>query len=79
MTEIQLEPNDQQDILDLLNYALEKKKEENNREVPPAYWEVRVPQLKMLIKGYKPYTTVCQSSLGGIINDIEGVFDDTHA
>ena len=75
MTEIQLEPNDRDDILALLDYALEKKKEDNDKQVPPAYWEVRVPQLKRLIQGYKPFS-LYQSSLGGIIKDIEGAFDD---
>lgn len=76
MVEIKLEPNDQQDILDLLTYALEKKKIDNDKEVPPAYWELRVPQLEKLIKGKKVYDTIYQSSLGGIVKDIEDTIDD---
>lgn len=77
MVEIKLEPNDQQDILDLLNYALEKKKEEKNKQVPPSYWELRVPQLKKLINGLHIYDTIYQSSMGNLTGDIErGLEDD---
>ena len=76
MTEIQLSPNDRDDILELLDYALQKKLEE-----PPerkgrytwdnsGYYKLRVHQLKQLIKGKKIYGDVRQSSLGGIVGDL---------
>ena len=82
MTEVQLSPNDRDDILQLLDYALEKKLEE-----PPerqgrysfnysGYWKERIPQLKRLICGKKNFS-LYQSSLGGLIRDIkEGLEDD---
>ena len=76
MTEVQLEPNDRDDILQLLDYALQKKLED-----PPerqgrysfdmsGYWKERIPQLKRLICGKKNYSFY-QSSLGGLIQDIK--------
>ena len=76
MVEIKLEPNDQQDIIDLLNYALEKKIEENDKQVPPAYWKLRVPQLRKLIRGLHVYDTIYQSSLGNLIGYIERSLED---
>lgn len=82
MTEVQLEPNDRDDILQLLDYALEKKLEE-----PPerqgrysfdmsGYWKERIPQLKRLICGKKNFS-LYQSSLGGLVDDIvEGMDND---
>lgn len=76
MVEIKLEPNDQQDIIDLLNYALQKKHEDTDKESYPKYWDLRVPQLKQLIKGKKVYDTIYQSSLGGLVKDVQEGLDD---
>lgn len=65
MIRIEISPNDQKDILDLLDYALEKKKEDTDKEAYPKYWEIRIPQLKDLINEYEPYNNVIQSSLNG--------------
>lgn len=84
MTEIQLSPNDRDDILELLDYALKKKLEE-----PPerkgrytwdnsGYYKLRIGQLKQLIKGKRVYDTISQSSLGGLINDIVEGLDDNN-
>lgn len=75
MTEVELEPNDRDDILQLLDYALQKKLEEPKGEGKrhwnmSGYWVKRVPQLKMLIKGYKQFS-ISQSSMGGLVGDIE--------
>lgn len=83
MTEIQLSPNDRDDLLELLDYALKKKLEE-----PPekhgrytwdnsGYYKLRIHQLKQIIKGKKVYGDVRQSSLGNLVNDIiEGLDED---
>ena len=70
MIRIEISPNDQKDILDLLDYALEKKKEDIDKEAFPKYWEIRIPQLKDLINEYQPYNNIVQSSLGGFIKNI---------
>lgn len=85
MTEVQLSPNDRDDILGLLDYALEKKLEEkpirngkykwDNR----GYYKLRIPQLKRLIRGEKIYNDIRQSSMGGLVRDIiEGLDDETN-
>lgn len=71
MKEIKLSPNDEKDLLDLLAYALEKKKEDKSKESYPKYWAIRIPQLMQLVKGWKVYDTIYQSSLGNLIGDIE--------
>lgn len=70
MIRIEISPNDQKDILDLLDYALEKKKEDTDKEAFPKYWEIRIPQLKDLINEYEPYNNIFQSSLGGFVRNI---------
>lgn len=70
MIRIEISPNDQKDIIDLLDYALEKKKEDDDKEAYPKYWEIRIPQLKKLINEYEPYNNIVQSSLGGFIKNI---------
>ena len=80
MTEVELEPNDRDDILQLLDYALKKKLEEpvdtGKRHFNiKGYWELRVPQLKRLIKGKKQFS-VYRSSLG-VIDDIKEGLDET--
>ena len=85
MTEVQLSPNDRDDILELLDYALEKKLEEeptrygkykwDNR----GYYKLRIPQLKRLIRGEKIYNDIRQSSMGGLVKDIiEGLEDEAN-
>ena len=81
MVEIKLEPLDQKDLIELLDYALEKKKEEpqitgKHHWDDNGWYELRVYQLKQLIKGKKVYDTIYQSSLGGIVKDIEDTIDD---
>ena len=71
MTEIKLSPNDQKDLLDLLAYALEKKKDDKGKDSFPKYWAIRIPQLMQIIKGWKVYDTIYQSSLGNLVGDIE--------
>lgn len=85
MTEINLSPNDQKDILELLDYALEKKQEEKigttnaTKWDDRKYWQLRVPQLKALINGYKGYSSIYQSSMGSLTKDIErGLSGDSH-
>ena len=81
MVEIKLSQLDQKDLIELLNYALEKKKEEP-KETGKHHWdntgwyEIRVHQLKQIVKGRKVYDTIYQSSLGGLIEDIEEGLDN---
>jgi hypothetical protein len=71
MTEIELEPNDREDLLQLLDYALLKKLEEpQGRWGMGNYWKIRIPQLKMIVKGYK-VNNIYKSSMGGLVGDIE--------
>ena len=83
MTEVQLEPNDREDILELLDYALKKKLEEplesgKHHWNMSGYWVVRVPQLKMIVKGYKQFS-ISQSSMGGLVGDIEDEINDNNS
>ena len=72
---INLNPNDRDDILQLLDYALEYKLQEphKNNWNESGYWKIRIPQLKKLIKGSKVNETIYQSSFctieAGGIND----------
>lgn len=80
MTEVQLSPNDRDDILELLDYALQKKLEEPRGKQPfnmGGYWLLRIPQLKDLVKGKKIYDSIKQSSMGGLARDIEDVYNET--
>ena len=70
MIKIEISPLDQKDILDLLDYALKKKKEDTDKEAYPKYWQIRIPQIKSVINGYEPYENIVQSSLGGFIKNI---------
>ena len=82
--EIEISPNDQRDLIKLLDYALEKKKEESKEDGrhkwdDSGWYELRVYQLKKIIKGYRPYSSIYQSSLGGLVKDIdEGLEDETY-
>ena len=66
--EIQISPNDRDDILELLDSALEykrleKSKHSQQRFSTVGYWEIRVPQLKQLINGRKVYDSIMKSTL----------------
>lgn len=84
MTEVQLSPNDRDDILQLLDYALEKKNEEQIKKHSQSkwddrkYWRLRIKQLKAIINGKRIYDTIYQSSLGNLVGDIErGLSNDS--
>ncbi len=84
MTVVELDPNDRDDILQLLDYALEKKRLEKPDKYGrwnyslKGYWEIRIPQLKELIKGRKVHNGIFQSSLGNLVGDIERGLDDSN-
>lgn len=83
MTNVELSPNDREDILQLLDYALEKKKQEKPEKIGrwhwdnSKYWEFRIPQLKELIKGKKVYSGIYQSSMGALSNNDERGSNDS--
>ena len=57
METIELEPLDKKDLLELLDYAKEKKLEDDLKVESHfkmgRYWTERINQLKMIIKGYQ--------------------------
>ena len=61
--EIKLSPNDRQDIIDLLKYALEKKKKDRDTNSFPKYWEIRVPQLIAAINGKVTSDSIMRSTM----------------
>ena len=66
--EIVISPNDRDDILELLECALEYKRQEQPSHSQQhfnttGYWELRVPQLKQLISGRKVYGSIYQSTI----------------
>ena len=61
--EIKLSPNDRQDIIDLLKYALEKKKKDRDTNSFPKYWEIRVPQLIAAINGKVMSDSIMRSTM----------------
>lgn len=63
MIRVEMSPNDQKDILDLLDYALKYK--HLDKEGYPKYWELRIPQLKAIINGLQPYDPGVQSTMNG--------------
>lgn len=69
MDTINLEPNDKKDLLELLDYALEKKLETEpelkgtQRWDDRPYWKLRIYQLKKLVNGYQTGSSYIQSSL----------------
>lgn len=83
MVEIKLSPLDQKDLLELLEYALQKKLKEPPEKRGRYTWDesgwykLRIYQLSQIIKGKKVYDTICQSSLGNLVDDIqEGMGND---
>lgn len=86
MINIEISPNDRDDILELLDYALQKKKEEETVKYGrwgwkfDRYWEIRVPQLKALVCGKKVHNGIYQSSMSGLGADIiEGLSDESYS
>ena len=61
--EIKLSPNDREDIIDLLKYALEKKKKDRDTNSFPKYWEIRVPQLIAVINGRVMSDSIMRSTM----------------
>lgn len=57
METVELEPLDKKDLLELLDYAKEKKLEDDSKYDSHfkmgKFWAERINQLKMLIKGYQ--------------------------
>ncbi len=57
METVELEPLDKKDLLELLDYAKEKKLEDDSKYDSHfkmgKYWTERINQLKMIIKGYQ--------------------------
>lgn len=91
MEVVYLEPLDKKDLLEILDYALEKKHNETTKYHTQAkwsdvkWWDIRIKQLKKLINGYDPHNTVFRSSYGtiqqgakknNIESDIEDVFNN---
>lgn len=70
MALIEITPNDRDDIIQLLNYALEKKKkEEPDKKFGSSwddrkYWEIRIRQLKLILQGKTQLNGVYRSSMG---------------
>lgn len=58
MNRIEISPNDKKDLLELLDYAQKKKKEDDERKDKrdhwhdSEYWRIRIDQLKMIVNGY---------------------------
>lgn len=71
MERVELSPNDKKDLLELLDYAKMKKKDEGTKNKRDKwndanYWEIRIEQLKMVLNGYVT-TPGIQSSLYTVI------------
>ena len=67
MIEIHLEPNDKADIIELLEYALKKKTEEDETYASwkmSNYWKIRIPQLMELVGGKNPHDLIQRSTSG---------------
>lgn len=70
MALIEITPNERDDIIQLLNYALEKKREDTpDRKFGSTwddikYWELRIPQLKLAIQGKVQTTGIYRSCMG---------------
>lgn len=63
MIRLEINPLDQKDIIELLEYALEQKKVDYNKEAYPKYWEIRVPQLLAIMNGKNVAPSIMKSTL----------------
>lgn len=72
MEKIELSPNDKKDLLELLDYAKEKKKNDDissdrrDHFKMSGWWDIRIEQLKMIVNGYVPNPSHIQSSMNTI-------------
>lgn len=70
MALIEITPNDRDDMIQLLNYALDKKRKEKPEGKfgstwnDSKYWEIRIPQLKLVLQGKMQNNVVYRSSMG---------------
>lgn len=83
MVEIKLSPLDQKDLLELLEYALKKKLEEKpitgrHKWDDSGWYKLRIEQLRLLVEGKKVYDTIYQSSLSGLVKEIEDGLNDSN-
>lgn len=71
MIEIHLEPNDKADIIELLDYALKKKIEDDLSKrivwTDSGYWKIRIPQLMELVGGKNPHDLIQRSTCGYVV------------
>ena len=63
MIRIEISHNDQKDIINLLDYALQKKKEDDDKEAYPKYWEIRISQLKQVLNGKNVNDSITKSTI----------------
>lgn len=69
MIRIEMNPNDQKDIIELLDFALEMKYVMQPTKYGSfndyGYWKIRIPQLKVVLLGKNTSPAIYKSSLGG--------------
>lgn len=63
MIRIEMNPLDQKDIIDLLQYALEQKQTDYSKEAYSNYWKIRVPQLLDIMNGKNVNPCIVKSTL----------------
>lgn len=67
MIRIEMSPNDQKDIIDLLDYALDMQYlTRHEKDSFYLYWKLRIPQLKVVLLGKNMTPPIYKSALGGI-------------
>lgn len=82
MIRLEINPFDQKDILEMLDYAKMQKK--INRPVLKGtqkwddtnYWIMRIDQLKLLIMGKRIQDSLIKSSMTTLEGEISSVFDN---
>ena len=80
MIRIELEPLEQKDILEMLDYASEMKEKNRPSKIEPHkwddtnYWIMRIDQLKQILNGKVVRDSVYRSSLGTI--DMENTHEE---
>ena len=69
MITIYIEPNDKADLVELLDYALKKKIEDDleNSWKDSEYWRIRIPQLQQLVAGKNPHDLIKRSTCGYVV------------